>query len=77
MTKPFDSILQSEAEAALDATWESGSFAGHKITDVEEHWCAVSWMLEVAQERGNTDSATELQARLNQIEFYLKKYSND
>lgn len=72
MTTALNSILQCEAEKALDATWESGSFAGHKITDVEEHWCAVNWMLEVAEERGITDSINHLQARLNKINTFLE-----
>ena len=71
MTTALNTILQGEAEKALDATWESGSFAGHKITNVEEHWFAVKWMLEAAQERGNTESIDHLQARLNQINTFL------
>ena len=73
MNTALNTILSKEAEAALDATWESGSFFGHKVADVEEHWFVVNWMLEVAKERGNTESAEHLQARLNQIDTFLNR----
>ena len=75
MTTPLNTILQGEAEKALDATWESGTFAGHRVSDVEEHWFAVNWMLEMAEERGNTESADHLQNRLNQINVFLDNNS--
>ena len=72
MNSALNHILQSEADAALDATWESGSFAGHRVVDVEEHWFAVNWMLEVAREKGNTESIEHLTKRLEQIDTFLK-----
>ena len=72
MNTALNTILTSEMEAALDKTWESGSFAGHKIEDVQEHWYAVNWMLEAATERGNTDAIDHLQARLDQIDTFLE-----
>lgn len=37
MNNALNSILQGEAQAELDATWEPGSFFGHRLADVEEH----------------------------------------
>ena len=71
MNNALNSILQGEAQAALDATWESGSFFGHRLADVEEHWFAINWMLEVAREKGNAESIEHLTKRLEQIDIFI------
>ena len=73
MINALNTILSKEAEAALDATWESGSFAGHRFVDVQEHGFALNWMLECATEKGHTDAIEYLTERLAKVNAFLDR----
>ena len=76
MTTALNHVLSNEAQKALDATWESGSFMGHDPADVSTHWSEVSFLQEVAEEKGDTAFAAECAERLKQIEAYLDLTKN-
>ena len=68
----MNTILKGEAQKALDATWESGSFFGHDPQAVMQHWYEVNFLLECAQEAGDTNTANECETRLQQIDKYIE-----
>ena len=72
MQTALNHILSNEAQNALDATWQSGSFFGHDSAKVSMHWGEVNFLRDVAEEKGDTEFAAECVDRMKQIEAFLE-----